>query len=94
MVIANARQYDTGGCGQGFLDNMHGHGCSVFSWGCNYANDPSGVPYLEANFAVDLLCNPSDVESAIWNAFGHLDGIGCITYAMDVELPPTDLPPE
>ena len=96
VVIADAKQYDSGGCGAGLLDNLHGNGCTITGWGCNYANDASGVPYLNANFNGDLGCDSGDVGSAIWHAFGHQDGIDCEDYSKygDIDLPPVDTPPE
>lgn len=96
VVIANAKAFTKDECGSGFLDNIHGHGCTVTGWGCNYATDASGMDYMEANFAVDFWCDSGNIGSAIWNAFGHLDGIACVEYnpTPEVDLPPVDLPPE
>ncbi|KAF2636455.1 hypothetical protein P280DRAFT_522089 [Massarina eburnea CBS 473.64] len=94
VVIQNAKKYTKGGCGSGFLDNLHGQGCTITNWGCNYATDSSGMDFMEANFQGDLGCDGGDVGSAIWKAFGHLKGIDCVDYdsISGGDLPPVDLP--
>lgn len=65
VVVNNAKVFTHGVCGKGFLDNMHGEGCTVTNWGCNYDGKS-----MNANFNTDLGCNPEKIEWAIWKAFG------------------------
>lgn len=74
VVINNAKRYDTSTCGTGFLDNIHGRGCTVTSWGCNYAADGDT---LNANFCTDSACGTDDIQDAINAAFGNLEGVVC-----------------
>ncbi|KAK6538493.1 hypothetical protein TWF694_010076 [Orbilia ellipsospora] len=57
--VYNDKSVDTS-CGQGFLDNFHGRGCTVTGWTCNY-NGPDA--YLQ--FQTDLFCGPDDIQAAI-----------------------------
>ncbi|KAK2760341.1 hypothetical protein FQN54_002410 [Arachnomyces sp. PD_36] len=73
VVISDASDFTDDECGSGFLDNLHGRGCAVTRWGCNYADDGST---MNANFATDSPCYTDDVSAAINAAFGG-KSVGC-----------------
>ncbi|KAK6535398.1 hypothetical protein TWF694_001859 [Orbilia ellipsospora] len=61
-------------CGGGFLDNLHGRGCSITAWGCDYVNG-SGA---RITFNADPFCGPDDVSAASNAAAqGKYPGVVC-----------------
>lgn len=79
VVIEKASDYTDDECGSGFLDNIHGRGCTVTSWGCNYASDETT---MNANFYTDTACGGDDISAAINAAFGGLS-VSCENYHED-----------
>lgn len=76
VVVNNAAPFTEGGCGHGLIANLHGHGCWVTNWGCNY----DGYT-MNANFQNDIGCGPSAVQGAIAKAFGGLS-VPCQNYPL------------
>lgn len=67
VVIPKADEFTDDTCGSGFLDNLHGRGCAVTGWGCNYADDHKT---MNAAFKTQTTCGKTDVSKAINAAFG------------------------
>ncbi|KAK2763905.1 hypothetical protein FQN54_009524 [Arachnomyces sp. PD_36] len=77
VVISDASDFTDDDCGSGFLDNIHGRGCSDTGFGCNYADDGTT---MNANFATDGFCGGDDISAAINAAFGG-KSVSCIDYS-------------
>lgn len=76
LVINNAKDFTDEQCGSGFLDNLHGRGCSETGWECNYANDGKT---MNAGFNTEVGCQDFDVSGAINAAFGGKN-VECANY--------------
>ncbi|PLN75623.1 hypothetical protein BDW42DRAFT_199329 [Aspergillus taichungensis] len=81
VVINDASDFTDNDCGSGFLDNLHGRGCSVTGWECSYANDDKT---MNAGFKTDSLCDDRDVGEAIKAAFGGRE-VECANYDFEIK---------
>ncbi|PKY06684.1 hypothetical protein P168DRAFT_316671 [Aspergillus campestris IBT 28561] len=81
VVINDATDFTDDQCGSGFLDNLHGRGCAVTGWDCNYADDDKT---MNAGFNTDTACEDDDVSKAINAAFGEKK-VRCANYEFDIK---------
>lgn len=86
IVVNDAKDFTDDTCGSGFLDNLHGRGCAVTGWGCNYANDGKT---MNAAFNTQTTCGDTDVGNAIKAAFGGTELV-CADYEKHVECDEDD----
>ena len=93
LLVTGDRQNESGGCGEGFLDNLRGACGVITTWGCQYVG-AGGSNTALATFWTTNFCSDTDVTGAVLAASYQKVNVPCTAYGSGVDPDTNGLLPE
>ena len=84
LLVTGDRQNESGGCGEGVLDNLRGRCGIITSWGCQYVGADGSNTAL-ATFWTETGCLDVDVTDVVLAASSGQVNVPCVVFGDGVD---------